>query len=376
MLSPVFQGVGSVAYKYYMLFQHHTPPAGEAQEDPSWVIGRTPGQYVGQRSRSVYARLGKNVGFLGVDARMERTRYQINHPETYDDIFHRLEQEVDASKGEIKHVVILLGVPIAYPRLVWLETILSSPIFGFLAFLNRRFGIASGLFNRFDNEADLLDDLDDHYCSRHHKKERNDLIRRFQQLSKSRNVRITFLSGDVHLAAIGRFYSLPRFNIAPENDHRYMVNVISSAITNKPPPTAVSNLLARRNKVHHFDPETDEQLLDFFDTDVKGEERVKNRNTMPRRNFCLISDGQGSNQLPEATHTNGDNGNAVGTYELGAGAAHPAANAGTSNEVFTADKALNVAIRVEIDKKNPAGATKAYGFTSEIFPGNWVHGLC
>jgi hypothetical protein len=40
----------------------------------------------------------------------------------------------------------------------------------------------------------------------------------------------------VHLAACGRFYSNPQLGIPAVNDHRYIANIISSAIVNKPPP--------------------------------------------------------------------------------------------------------------------------------------------
>ena len=43
---------------------------------------------------------------------------------------------------------------------------------------------------------------------------------------------VTFLSGDVHCAAVGYFKSLNRDKKAPDRpigqDHRYMLNVISS----------------------------------------------------------------------------------------------------------------------------------------------------
>lgn len=41
-----------------------------------------------------------------------------------------------------------------------------------------------GLFNHFDGSVDLLDDLDDHYTARTHKKERNGMIERFQEICK------------------------------------------------------------------------------------------------------------------------------------------------------------------------------------------------
>lgn len=40
---------------------------------------------------------------------------------TYDLLFERLRREV--IPGETKHLIVLLGVPVAYPRLVWLETL-------------------------------------------------------------------------------------------------------------------------------------------------------------------------------------------------------------------------------------------------------------
>lgn len=41
--------------------------------------------------------------------------------QTYEKIFRRLKKEI--IPGETKHLVVLLGVPIAYPRLVWLENL-------------------------------------------------------------------------------------------------------------------------------------------------------------------------------------------------------------------------------------------------------------
>jgi PhoD related phosphatase len=210
--------------------------------------------------------------------------------------------------------------------------------------------------------------LDDHYCARPHKRERNDFLLRLQDFAQKHQVRITMLSGDVHLAAIGRFYAKPSLNIPVEHDHRYMANVISSAITNKPPPEAVSNILARRNKIHHLDNDTDEQLLDFFDIDVHGQPRQRNKNTMPSRNYSIITESP-INRAPTIVEgqTNGkkhaDPKNAVGLGELGAGTEHAAVEA--EKVVETIPGALNVAIRVEIDKHDPEGKTRKYGFSSK-----------
>ena len=48
----------------------------------------------------------------------KRTRHQINYPETYELIFEKLNAELTAARegGQpITHLMILLGVPIAYP---------------------------------------------------------------------------------------------------------------------------------------------------------------------------------------------------------------------------------------------------------------------
>ena len=413
MKCAVFRGIGGVSFKYYCLFQHHIPPpkstfttaarqtmeaqgTGSAgadpaqlndtfvhqakQEDPSWIIGARPGPYVEERSRSLYMRLGARISFLGIDARTERTRHQVNYDDTYDIIFNRVCSEISSSTA-IRHLIVLLGVPIAYPRLAWLESIFTSPIIGPIRFLSKRFGIAGGFFNAFDGQVDLLDDLDDHYTARQHKHERKKLMLRLQSLAEERNIRVTILGGDVHLAAMGRFYSKPKLNIPAEQDHRYMANIISSAITNKPPPKAVANLLAKRNKIHHLDHHTDETLMNLFDKDPGDSQKTANSNkcTMPSRNYAIIT---------EATSDRLTNGSASGYIsangtaspfssgaqyprkkdghsplhlgEEGAGTKHVAASG-----VHTGAMAggLDVSIRVEIDQHDREGKTEGYGIT-------------
>ncbi|KAL1306980.1 hypothetical protein AAFC00_005613 [Neodothiora populina] len=347
MQCAVFRGIGGVAHKYYLLFQHHLPPPvstfttdapqtlhANAQgtsdadavqlkdtyvmktehEDPSYIIGTSPGPYVEERSRSIYCQLGARVAFLGIDARTERTRHQINYPETYDQVFSRTSKEL-AANPNLKHLILLLGVPIAYPRLQWLENILQSPIIGPIRFLNKRFGLGGGFFNHFDGNVDLLDDLDDHYTAHQHKKERRDLVHRLQRLAKKHNVRVSILGGDVHLAALGRFYSNPKLGIPVEKDWRYMPNIISSAITNKPPPSVVANLLAKRNKIHHLDTETDETLLTLFDRDpghgkdgVTSKTADSNHCTMPSRNYAIISESHDLTNSPSLERVANGNG--------------------------------------------------------------------
>src|SRR6201999_1351074 len=103
---------------------------------------------------------------------------------TYDKIMARLDSELTAANGEITHLILLLGVPIAYPRLARLENDLTSPIIAPLRLLNKRFGVAGNFFNQFDGQVDLLDDLDDHYTARQHKRERREFVLRLQRFAK------------------------------------------------------------------------------------------------------------------------------------------------------------------------------------------------
>lgn len=205
---------------------------------------------------------------------------------------------------------------------------------------------------------------------------------RLQKLSREHSVRITILGGDVHLAAMGRFYSNPKLGISCEHDHRYMANVISSAITNKPPPKAVANLLARRNKIHHLDSDTDETLMKLFDKQPGGKEKGGewNKCTMPSRNYACITEisvpvetnGTALRNRVEEHDANAatspivagkDGHSPLHRGEQGAGTQHWAAD-GVSSDSGLAD-GLNISIRVEIDQSDREGRTEGYGFSSK-----------
>lgn len=216
----------------------------------------------------------------------------------------------------------------------------------------------------------------------------------------------------MHLAALGRFYSNPSLNIPCENDHRYMANVVSSAIVNKPPPQAIANLLARRNKIHHLNTETDETLLKLFNKDPGDSNRTANHNqvTMPSRNFAMLTENSPNNPprdngvRPVTATTNGNrssrNGTANGNGHLeppntanGNGAAGSVRTTkssiksgkktdahlpihlgeeqcGTHHKAASPlehgrdnDGSLDICIRVEINQHDVEGKTESYGLT-------------
>ncbi|KIW01007.1 uncharacterized protein PV09_07524 [Verruconis gallopava] len=284
MSCPVMSGIGNVAFKYYMLFQHQSLPIEDQATEPSWLLGAERGPYITELSRSLFMWLGRRTALLALDCRTERTRDEILSQGTWDLVFERLRKEI--VKGETHHLLVLLGVPIAYPRLNFLENILTSRLMDPVKALGRT-GVLGGFVNKFDGGAEILDDLDDHWTAKHHKDERNWFIQELQELAADLSVRITILSGDVHLCAVGQFYSNKTLGIPKDQDHRYMPNVISSAIVNTPPADMVADVLNKRNKVHHLDDETDEDMVPIFSEDVNNKAR-NNKHLLPRRNWCSI----------------------------------------------------------------------------------------
>lgn len=364
MSQPVFSGLGEVAFKYYMLFQHHTHPDEDPSVDPSWMCNTARiGPYIHYPARSVFSRLGLSLAVAALDCRTERRFDTIISHETYRFLLNRIRAELLADR-RIRHLLVVVGIPMAYPRLVWLEkaldnAIVKKPLRGLA-----RLGVLSGwkrsgyetvdrenvasssneenhfthnsrAVNTFDGAAEILDDLNDHWCASMHKQERNQMIVDLQEVAETTSTRITILSGDVHLAGVGRFYSqeeeAPRSTTPPvptvpvagsaeaheattvlkpngtrklrksstkfvppdetidwELDHRLMLNVISSAITNAPPSRALANFLDTRNKVHYLASHTSEDMVHLFKYDVDGTPRHRNRRLLARRNWCSI----------------------------------------------------------------------------------------
>ncbi|OWB82265.1 hypothetical protein B5S33_g889 [[Candida] boidinii] len=315
MAHEMFKGVGSSAFKYYMLFQHHTPPSEDLSSEPQWVIGEK-GSYIDKNSLSSYCRLGKSIAFIGFDCRIERTKYKVNSKKTYEILLNRMQKEVTNSNGDIKHFYVMLGVPIAYPRLVWVEAIMSSKLLAPLKYLAQKGYIAKGLVNEFDGAIELLDDLNDHWCAVGHKHERNNLMAEFFAFSAKNNVRITILSGDVHLCCIGRFKSnISRLHVNHEKHHNLneqilnesdkdpnlIFNLISSAMTNAAPPDGMATLLNKRNKIHHFRHlrYVDEDMVPIFYNDTNGEPR-DNVTFLNKRNYSDLIPVENIPQLAES----------------------------------------------------------------------------
>ncbi|KAL4811294.1 hypothetical protein BDV18DRAFT_129068 [Aspergillus unguis] len=276
MSSAVISGLGNIAFKYYMLYQHHSVPEETEADEPSWILGAEPGPYINERSRHLFMSLGNGLSLLGLDCRTERMCDEILSERTSDLIWDRCHREI--VRGETKHLIVLSSIPIAYPRVAMVKNILNSR-----QSLGKA-GLLGGLVNRHGAKVEIFDD---HWTAKQHKSERKYLIEDLQDLAAEKSIRVTILSGDVHLAAVGQFYSNPTLNISKDKDYRYMPNIISSGIADAPTTEMISDTLNRRNQVHHMDSNTDEDMIPIFTHDVNNKAR-NNKRLLPRRNWCSI----------------------------------------------------------------------------------------
>lgn len=204
------------------------------------------------------------------------------------------------------------------------EKVLDSK-FNPMSLLAKNTSIGGGFLNKFNKEAEcvfytprnvtvadsqsprrLLDDLNDHWTSSNHKKERNWLIEQLQILSQETIMRVSFLSGDVHCAGVAVFHSTKHVDPALDPKHmmqvrhrralhqiqptdNFVAQIVSSAIVNTPPPVPVIMMTATLGKkthktLHHI--HTDEDLLPHFPIDTDGK-KLNHPSIMNRRNYVI-----------------------------------------------------------------------------------------
>ncbi|KAI0806950.1 hypothetical protein C8Q74DRAFT_1312933 [Fomes fomentarius] len=294
MRSAVFNYIGSRGYFYFLLFQCFINVDVDGRDDrrhpfKSLIIGGD-GPFIPYPSHSFLSWLGPHVQILLLDCRAERKKDQVCSPQEYKAVFTRMH----ALPRTVEHMIIQTGIPVAYPRMVFLESALDSKLNPLVALgRNGSLGL-SGFVNKFNADAELLDDLNDHWTAKSHKRERNWLILELQQYARATHARVSFISGDVHCAAVGLLKTWikekKKPDIPPPLDHRYMVNIVSSAIVNTPPPngviTMVSTLATKTHRTLHHE-QTDECMIPVFERDTDGS-APKSKYIMGRRNWCSV----------------------------------------------------------------------------------------
>lgn len=115
--SHVFQGIGRIALDFYLIFQHHTTREliykNNDQQDLITASGA---------GWSFIKYLGPSTVVFGLDIRSERDKHRIVSQQNYDVCFNRLR---NVAPG-VSHCIVLLAVPIVYPRMEVVEDVLTG----------------------------------------------------------------------------------------------------------------------------------------------------------------------------------------------------------------------------------------------------------
>ncbi|PWN50901.1 hypothetical protein IE53DRAFT_386792 [Violaceomyces palustris] len=294
MFAPVFNAIGSRGYFFFLLFQcfinDEVDGTSEETHSNKSIIFGGKGEYIPFTAHSILSYLGPKQYILLADCRAERKLDQVCSELSYKRMFDR----VRALPPGVEHLVILLGVPLAYPRMVFLEKTLSSSINPFVMLAK---GISPKFTNNFNGQVELLDDLGDHWCAGPHKSERNWLVERVQELGLEKHLRVSYMSGDVHAAGVGVFFGYHQHD--PSLDPKYSLAVITSAIVNTPPPPAVINMLNKLAKKKHrslFYCGTKESMVPLFDEDLNGKKQ-NDKYILGARNWCSVNLDSQSGEL-------------------------------------------------------------------------------
>lgn len=188
--SDVFQGIFAAAREHFALFQRQGVTNG-ACIDPDH--GFSVGHIIGE------------IGLLVLDLRSERTIEQVISPAHWERIFAWM-----AKAERLSHLFVVSSIPVLHPSFNLLEQSLGL----------------------FPGQQELEDDLRDHWTSRGHTGERLRLIHRLLDWAQAKGTRVTILSGDVHIAAVGAIESA-RHGL-PSN-LRTINQLTSSGIVHPPP---------------------------------------------------------------------------------------------------------------------------------------------
>jgi hypothetical protein len=227
--SEIFQAVYATARTCFSLFQLQSDPGA-----PTWPALPNQGGF------NALLRFGE-IGLLILDLRSERTQQQVLAPATWDVVLGAL----DATRG-LRHLLVMSSIPVIHPDLSFAELALDM----------------------LPGEQDLEDDLHDQWGSYSHRTERLRLLHRLFDFADAQGTRVTILSGDVHVAALGVVESTRR-------PVRWLnANVInqltSSPVVHPPPPRIVRWLLERLGTdVHELDRGITARMLQFPGTDYR-----------------------------------------------------------------------------------------------------------
>lgn len=196
--SPVYLGIFASARTCFSLYQQQL------------ALDEThPAAIPGQAAYNLGLDLGP-LAILALDTRSERTNAQVISQISWKAIYDWL----STLKNHCSHLLVMSSIPVVHPDFSMLEKALSI----------------------FPGQQELEDDLRDHWLSNPHKQERLRLIHRLLDFSETKQCRVTLLSGDVHVGAVGVVKTTRNgAGGAPQT----LTQLTSSGIVHPPPPGMV-----------------------------------------------------------------------------------------------------------------------------------------
>ena len=194
--SPVFQGIFAEAKRCFSIFQLHTVPGASRSASVGLSAGFSYGYDFG------------DIAVLALDMRSERDWDQVIGFDTWETIYKWM-----YALPEKGHLLVMSSIPVIHPTFALLERLLGA----------------------LPGQQELEDDLKDHWHSRSHCEERVRLIHRLLDFSAAKNRRVTLLSGDVHVGAIGVLEST-RHNTS----NAQVINQLTSSGIVHPAPPAIA----------------------------------------------------------------------------------------------------------------------------------------
>lgn len=206
------------------------------------------------------------VQLLVADLRTERSHEQVLGPETWGALQSRLSKVAVNDRSHpgagCQHLLFMSSVPVVHPKLSLAEAFMD----GF------------GSDHVLDSSAD---DLKDHWTNDTHEGERKRLIETLLKTAREKSLRVTIVSGDVHVAAWGVTY---RKDVEPSDNWAQIQQLTSTAVVH---PSLVSvterlflhllNVVAKKKQA--LDVNLDAEMMLFPGS---------NRYVMAARNWLAI----------------------------------------------------------------------------------------
>lgn len=207
------------------------------------------------------------VSLLVADLRTERSRTQIMGPAAWSGVqawLNALPKDGErANPGtRCQHLLVLSSVPVAHPKLSLAESFLDS----------------FGEDHVTDSNAD---DLRDHWSHDDHEGERKRLLSTLSTIAESLQLRVSILSGDVHVAAWGTIY---RKDPLPAQNGAQIHQFTSSAVVHP----SLTGVLEKMFLVFLNQAASKPQALDVQHTVEMLLFPGHNRYVMPARNWLAI----------------------------------------------------------------------------------------